>query len=434
MANMNRSHEDPDPLAESASPPGAGEIDLLRHFEAIVDRRWFIIGCVFVTALVAAGISLLIPLRFTATTTILPTEDSGGGSGLGALLADNPIASFAMGGMGGSSTELFVELLSTRTVLDGVIDDLNLMALWEMDKKQIARARLSGLVQVSASDGGIISLSAEAGTPELAARIANTMIEHLDKINREKNITKATNTRRFIERRLVQSKRDLHEAEENMLAFQNRYGTIAIEEQTRAVIEAAALLKAELTTRTIERNVLRKSIDSSHPKIKDLQAEIDELENQLQEMDQGDWTQGALSDSTSVFARGRDGTGNLYPPISAIPSLAVETFRHYRDVKVQNAIFELVTQQYETAKIQEARDTPTLHVLDEAVPPELKSWPLRAYIVIACAMLAFVFSLFFIFAVAQFRQLTEREEKHDQVQRIIGRLKQDFSRLKIWSR
>ena len=216
-----------------------------------------------------------------------------------------------------------------------------------------------------------------------------------------------------------------------MLAFQNRYRTVAIEEQTRAAIEAAAELKALLTAKEIERNVLRRSLDSAHPRVQELQVQIDEIDRQLRDMDQGDFDLSMPLDSTTVMSADT-GSNDLYPPISAIPTLAMEYIRHYRDVKVQNAIFELVTQQYETAKIQEARDTPTIHVLDEAVPPEIKSWPKRTYIVIAAAMLAFIFCLFYIFTMEHIRKLRQSDFEGAQVESILRYLKKDLSRIAFW--
>ena len=409
------------------------EINLFGHFQVLVNWRWFIIRTICLIGVLAVIVSLLLPLRYTATTTILPSDDNSAGSGFGALLADNPVASFALGGLDGGSADLFVELLSSRTVLDGVIDELGLMETWEIDIKALARARLKGNMQVSASDAGIVNINIEAHTPELAARMANLLVEKLDQVNQEKNITRAKNTRIFIERRLIQAREDLKQAEEALLAFQNKYMTISIEDQTRAVIEAAAQIKAEVTTREIERNVLRQSLDKSHPQIQNLQAQIDALNRQLKEMEYGAGQPVSSSDPASVDVLPA-ASDDLYPPISAIPALALGTIRLYREVKIQTAILELVTQQYETAKIQEARDTPTVHVLDEAVVPALKSWPKRAYIVLASVMLGFILSVFYAFISEYLHTLNQREDNRSQFQTILSPLKADVRRFKFWSK
>ncbi|XLM21261.1 hypothetical protein MKD33_03615, partial [Chromobacterium piscinae] len=55
--------------------------------------------------------------------------------------------------------------------------------------------------------------------------------------------------------------------------------------------------------------------------------------------------------------------------------------RKLRELKYQETIFELLSKQYEMAKIDEAKDSSLIQVLDTAVPPELKSKPKRSLIV-----------------------------------------------------
>ena len=123
-------------------------------------------------------------------------------------------------------------------------------------------------------------------------------------------------------------------------------------------------------------------MNEHHPEIKKIQIKINQLESALQEMKNGD----DFEKSSLV----------LFPSFSIAPELGVQLIRLTREMEIQNALYEFLTQQYEQAKIQEAKDTPTIQVLDYASPPEFRSKPIRSLMVIFSGFASILFSLLVI--------------------------------------
>jgi uncharacterized protein involved in exopolysaccharide biosynthesis len=81
---------------------------------------------------------------------------------------------------------------------------------------------------------------------------------------------------------------------------------------------------------------------------------------------------------------------SLKQRISTLPQLQTDLQRLIRDNKVQEQLFLLLTTELEQARIRERMDTPTVDILDRAVPPERHSRPRRATLAVAAGLLAFV--------------------------------------------
>jgi len=350
-------------------------------------RRLLIVNTVLAAVITLSILLIFFPNWYLATTSILPPEKDTGNFGLGAGMLPTGLGAL-LGGGGlalpglASPSDLYASILRSRTVGLSVIDRHNLKDVFEVELDVKALEELYGRTEVSVQADGIISLSYEDTDPSRAALIANSFIEELNRINTENLTSKAKATREFIEGRLTESVVDLKSAEENLKAFQDKHKAFSLEDQVKAVINTIATLKGELVLAEIELGVMKKSLSPDNIRYKNQLFKIEQIKKQIAELESGESVRG---DSTSLGVS-----------IADAPELGLEFVRLTRDLKIQETIFELLKQQYESARIQETRDTPTVQVLDIARIPEIKSRPKRVFTAALGGILSFGLTMFFI--------------------------------------
>jgi len=367
--------------------PEEEEINLLELLRVIVRRKSVIIKICTAAVIIAVCYSLTLKDIYTASATILPPQKESGGC-LSALLGQAGGLAALAGGIGGlgGSTDLYLGILKSRSVAYAVIKRLNLQNEFKAKTIDDARQILGGAVKFKAGKEGIISIDADSKDPRKAAQLANTFVDELGRRSVELNLSKAGAERMFLEKRLEVVKQDLRNAENDMKAFQERYKTFKADSQATVAIEGIAHLKAEILTKEALLASFRNTMTDENSDVKTLQAGIARLKSQL----------GSMTGS---------GGSDVIPAVGNIPALGVEYVRKMRELKTQEAIFEQLTKQYEVAKINEAKDTSSLQVLDEAVVPLRKSKPRRSLIVIFAAVTAFFVSIFIVFIQEYFSKL-----------------------------
>jgi len=79
----------------------------------------------------------------------------------------------------------------------------------------------------------------------------------------------------------------------------------------------------------------------------------------------------------------------IFVPFAQVPELGGEYVRRFRDVEIQYKILQFITPLYEQAKVEERRQTPSVLVLDRALPAERKARPK----IVLFTLLAFVLSV-----------------------------------------
>jgi tyrosine-protein kinase Etk/Wzc len=355
------------------------EINLLELMRVVVRNLPLIARITAAAAVLSVLYSLTLTNVYTAKATLLPPQkDSGGGAA--ALLASmgGGLAGLA-GGMGGGSTELYLGILKSRTVTDSVIKRLDLNTEFKSKNADSTRLALQGLVKFQSGKDGIITITADSKDPAKAALLANVFIEELQKKSQQLNLTKASTERSFLEKRLAVVKQDLKTAEEEMKSFQEKNKTIKADSQAAAAIEGIARLRAEIISKEVQLAALRNSMTDESSEVSTLLAGLSRLRKQLNSMS------------------GTGEGGGVIPSVGNAPAIGVEYIRRLRELRTQEAIFEQLTKQFELAKINEARDSSSLQVLDEAVPPLHKSKPMRSLIVILTTVAAFFCSVFLVF-------------------------------------
>ena len=397
------------------------KINLYTYLSLLIGYRRFIFLNFLGVCVVVAILSLFLPSWYTANTTILPPQREGLGLGL---------ASSLMGGISefgtsmslplmASPSDVMAAILKSRAVAFVVIEKEELMETYQAKTKEDALMELFSHTEVEVTPEGIISLSFEDKDRFKAACVANRFVEELDRVNRETNISQAKNARIFIEERLAQTKKNLTKAEENLRKFQEENKAVSLNEQMRASIEGAADLKAQMVAAEIELNVLRKTMSPSHPQIQGLKSRINEIKKQLDIWEFGNQKEESKEEKI------------LDVPFSQVPTLSMELARLVREVRIQSAVFELLTNQYEQYKIQETRDTPTIQVLDKAIPPERRSKPRRAVLVGLAGILSLLTSVVFVFGLEYFKKSKQRNpEEFERIQALLGAWRKDVEDLK----
>lgn len=330
---------------------------------------------------VSIVIVLLMPNQYESSVSIMPPESMNSSGAMLAALATKAspeLASMAGGllGMRGSGA-LFAELFRSRSVQDSVIDKLDLQKVYKSRYKQDARKRLDSQTGVNEDrKSGVISVTVTDKSPQRARDIAQAYVEELNRLLAQVSTSSARRERIFIEQRLTAVKADLEDAEKQFGAFASKNSTLDIKEQTKAMVESAGVLQGQLIASESELQSLEQIYTSSNIRVRSLQARVDELKRQLQKLEG--------TDASLVSSGISDGShaDEMYPPIRKLPLLGVEWADLYRRMKIQETVYELLNQQYELARIQEAKEIPTVNVVDQANVPERKSSPHRLLIVL----------------------------------------------------
>lgn len=350
-------------------------IALLAKYRVFLMR--FVLLCTLGTMIVL----FLLPKWYKSTASVFPAEktDMFGLEGLSSL-ARNFSPGKALSSLAGNEeTDRYLAILKSSTVLSAVIERFDLVNLYDyadskykMDK---TTKELLGNVDFVVEDEGNLTISVMDKDPQRAADMANFFVEMLNKTNTELQVQNARGNRRFIEERYQKNMLDLARAEDSLKAFQQRFGIIAMPEQTEASIKAGAEIAGQLALKEVAVGILRRTQSVDNPAVLAAQIETEELRRKLDEMSGG---QGISAGKMKMFV-----------PFAQVPELGGEYVRRFRDVEIQYKILQFITPLYEQAKVEERRQTPSVLVLDQALPAERKARPK----IVLFTLLAFVVSV-----------------------------------------
>lgn len=345
---------------------------------------------IFTTMLIFIVLLFVYPKTYIATAKVLPPTESNNLGGLGSVLSGKDLSSFLLSDNSVGNSQLFIEILKSRSAANYVVNKLNLFDYLNTIDNQEAALKLSDDLDLNLSKEGIISVSVKVKSTifplifssqdslkDLSASLSNTFIEALDNINNAKLSTKAKRAREFIEEQLVSTKIALDSSENNLMLFQMKNKTVSLPEQLKSVIEEAARLKSEITQSEIQLGLLQYESQNGSKIVSALEKKIEQLTFQYQKLDVGD------QEYLLAFRQ--------------VPKLGKQLASLLREVKIQNELYLFLQQQYYREKIQENKDIPTIELLDEAIPPIKQSSPRVVYSTVIGSLFVFILvSLFFI--------------------------------------
>jgi len=355
----------------------------LKTLEIVVKRRRFIIVNTLIVTILAVAISLLLPKKYLVTTTILPPESMSGLPGLAGLTTGEvaaAVSSFSLPFMA-SPSDLYASMLESETILKQVADTLNLKSHFDTESAWDAVSVLRDNLKIKVEHDGIISIQVTAPEPELAAKIANALTYELDRLNTSIRKQKGRDYSSFLIERLEYTSKELAKTQDDLLGFQKEHMAVSLELQSEALLNNLSQQKAALTTAEIELEMLKRTRHPENPDVISKKIEVSEIRKKLREIEAG-----ASSGADSVISA-------LDLPLSEIPDLSLRFAVLRRNVKIQELIYEMLSQQLEYSRLQERRDTPTISVLDVARPPGAAIYPRKRLIVTVAFVLGFLTSI-----------------------------------------
>jgi uncharacterized protein involved in exopolysaccharide biosynthesis len=325
----------------------------------------------------ASLLAFVLPKQYQSAVQLMPPESQSGsgtmlaalsvkaGSGLGAVAGD------LLGG--NSSSALFIGILRSRTLEDRLVERFSLKRVYGVKLDEDALNRLANNTGISEDHkSGIISLSVVDHDPARAAEIAQGYVEELERLASELSTSAAHRERIFLEERLRVVQQELDRASGEFSRFASQNAAINIPEQGKAMVEAAAVLQGQLIAAESELKGLSEIYTPSNVRVRSLQARVSELRRQLEKLD---------GVKTSAPSKNSSEERLDYPTIRELPILGVTYADLLRRTKIQETVLETLTQQFELAKVEEAKDTPSVKVLDAANVPERKVFPPRLLII-----------------------------------------------------
>jgi len=346
------------------------DVSLLDLVDVIGRQKKFLALSTLAAGTLALIVTLLIPNRYTATTTVLPPQQ--GSSSLSAALLSQVGNLGALGSLAGGSlglknaADMTIALLKSRTVEDAMVQRFDLMKLYKEKRMSDARKAFEGHCSIdSNSKDGLIRIAIEDRDPRRAAEMANAYVDEYRKFSAHLAITEAGQRRLFFESQLVEAKNNLAGAEEALKASQQKSGMIQLDSQAKALIESVAALRAQIAAKEVQIRSLSLSETPTNPDILMAREQLGALQSQLRQL--GGSRSG--EDSDLIVPRGK------------IPEAGMDYIRKLRDVKYNELIFELLAKQFELAKLDEAREGAIIQVVDPAVTPDRKSFPIIRLIV-----------------------------------------------------
>ena len=374
---------------------GPEKPSLFDNVQVVAERFRTILRITLVSAVISLVVSLLLPNIYTARTLILPAQEDKSlmpamMNQLGGLAL---LATGAGASIGGPTTaDLYVSMLKSEAVKDPVIDRFRLMEVFDKKYRTDVYRILDKNTAVSVGKkDGIITIALSDRDPKRAAAMANAYVEELGRLAVRLNVSGAGENRNFLEERLVKAKIELAKAEENLKAFQAKNKAVSVTAQAEATIKGVAELRAQLAAQEVELATYRRQFTESSQEVKNLATSVSNLRAQIAQLE-------------------GEGDGSALPSMGSVPSIGQKYVRLMREFKIQETLVELLTKQYEMAKLTEAKDVSPIQVIHYAKVPEKKSRPHRTIIVLISAIAAFSIAAYGTFVFYYVSRLPEENK------------------------
>ncbi len=330
-------------------------LELGRLWDRIWTRRRFIAALVLAATVLTGIVAFLLPPWYRSSATLLPPSEEESGINLASLLRGIGVAGVKVPTQA-TPADVFVAILESRRLNEEVVRRFDLKHRYHVTFMDDALHAVHEHVRFKISEAGTIAISVEDRDPQRSAAMTNAYVELLDRFNRELRMTKGRRTREFVEKRLADTKQELALAEQRFADYQANHKTAVMSREMTTAADAAARLYGQRAALQVRLGVVQSYTKGSSDEVMQIRQELAQLDRQLQ----------------------------------ALPETGLEISRLYRDVRTLEQVYVLLTAQYEEARIDEARDTPTLEVLDTASVPEKKARPHRITMIAAAFALSLV--------------------------------------------
>jgi tyrosine-protein kinase Etk/Wzc len=362
----------------------SSDVSLVELFGVLSRRRSRILGPAILAGVVTGIIVFLIPVTYTAEAVILTPQQaqSSLSSFMGPLAGLAPAAGMSglglLSGLGlRNPADLYVGVLESRTIADALITQFSLKDVYDVPDYTRARKRLARNTRVESGKDSLIRVRVEDHDAARAAKLANGYVEELSKSNSRLAFTEAGQRRLFFEGQLKKEKDALAEAEIGLRNTQQATGLVAPSGQAEVLLRVGSQLHAEILSRETQLEAMKTFAADDNPRLQIVKRELGVLQSQLNQLEQGDYKPGTLE-----------------LPTGRLPEASLKYIRAVRELKYHETLFEVLSRQYEAARLDEAKSAALVQVVDRAVTPERKSWPPRTLLILAAIVAALLLSSF----------------------------------------
>jgi tyrosine-protein kinase Etk/Wzc len=364
-------------------------IDLFDLLIVLSEARKKIAVIVLISMILGAIISFLIKPTFTASALILPPQQ---GQSLSSMMGQLGSLISLSGAAMKTPADMYVGILESRTIADHLIERFHLRNSYKSKKIEDTRTRLKSNTRFLATKDGLIHITVDDGDPNRASEMANAYVDELYKMNSHLAITEAAQRRLFFDEELADEKNALTAAENDLRLSEEKTGVIQLPGQAESIIRGIAELRAEIASREVQIQSIRTFATDQNPDAIRAQGEINSLRDQLAQLEKD--PRNPQPGATGLLA-GR------------VPSISLEYARKLREVKYHESLFELLSKQYEAARIDEAKAAPVVQVVDRAVPPERKSGPHRTIVTLGFGFVGFCLVCIWVVIAKVFRRMEQ---------------------------
>lgn len=395
-------------------------------------------------ALISLVITVFMPNSYVSSTKLMPPEK--GSSGMAALAS----MAFGMKSMAGSSSSggaseigsmagdllgiqssgaVVVGVLQSRSAQDKLVSQFDLQSVyghpwlrWKVSRENAQKELENNTEIVEDRKSGIITVKVSDHDPHRAAELARAYVDQLNDLMSHLNTSSAGREREFLEKELVKVKKDLDDADQQLSQFSSKHATLDPREQGKAMMQAASQLQGELIAAESSLRGLQAIYTDNNVRVRTLRARIAELRKQL-----GNVSAGGVDDGSGTPNEGATSEFG-FPSIRQLPLLGATYADLYRKAKIQETVYQVLTQQYETAKVQEAKELPSIRVLDPAEVPERKSGPHRLLIALLAGILGGLLGCAWILGDDRYR----KADDSDPYKSLLSEVATTFQSTRLW--
>lgn len=402
------------------------------YADLLWSRRRLLARVTVLAFLLGLGISFVIPKQYESSTSIMPPDQQGASSMLLAAITSRTgglggLASGLLGHM--STTALFIELLRSGTVAAQLTQRFHLQQVYHTRYIADTAKRLAHRTKiVDDKKSGIITITVRDSDPVRARDMAQAYLDELNNLVMRTNTSTAHQERVFIERRLQSVRADLEKSQLDLSDFSSKNSTVDIKEQARAMVDATARVQGQMLAEQSSLDSLLQLYGDSNVRVREAQAQIRTLQRELGNMNGSSAPLTAQNEETADSKE----SNHAYPSLRQLPRLAVPYADLYRRVRVQETVFELLTQQDELARIEEAKDVPVVSVIDPPGIPEKKSFPPRLLLTLLFVAFALLVTSYLLVLEAQWSHVTAADPRKLLAQNVVLRLLQ-LPLLRMWA-
>lgn len=346
-------------------PPTSGSI-LIEVLTQLAERKWTILKITGAAVLIGLALCFLLPVRYTATTEILPPHQTQSAADLfvGQLASSNlgALAGMAGGGLGlKSPDDLYIGLIKSRPVLDALIERFNLQREYHSRDLTGARQKLGDNTSVVSEKSGLISISVTDRNKAQAAAMANDYTRQLRALTQSLAVTEASQRRLFYEQQLKSAKQDLDKAAFAFQQVEQKKGLVQPDAQAKALIGSLATLRAQAAAKQVQLQAIRSYSTEHNPEVALAENQLASLQAQIQQLE-----------------RRKNPSGPSDFSIEDVPSAGMDYLSAEHELRYRQTLFDLLIKQYDAARLDEAKEAAVIQVVEPAIPPDRKSSPKRA--------------------------------------------------------